>query len=236
MMPRMKEAQPEHVLCAILEDPNCTASRWLTEWGVELSEAARECRQLSGQLVLPLQPRLSAPTRGGKATEKYGRDLTQMAAESRLDPVLCREQELERVIEILCRRQKNNPCLVGEPGVGKTALAEALAQAIAAGRTPAQLLHKRILSLDMASLVAGTKYRGDFEERFKNLLDEIYKDRSTILFIDEIHVIVGAGAAEGAIDAASILKPLLARGEIQVIGATTQEEYRRCIQKDAALN
>ena len=232
---RMKEAQPEHVLCAILEDPNCTASRWLTEWGVELSEAARECRQLSGQLVLPLQPRLSAPTRGGKATEKYGRDLTQMAAESRLDPVLCREQELERVIEILCRRQKNNPCLVGEPGVGKTALAEALAQAIAAGRAPAQLLHKRILSLDMASLVAGTKYRGDFEERFKNLLDEIYKDRSTILFIDEIHVIVGAGAAEGAIDAASILKPLLARGEIQVIGATTQEEYRRCIQKDAAL-
>ena len=232
---RMKEAQPEHVLCAILEDPNCTASRWLTEWGVELSEAARECRQLSGQLVLPLQPRLSAPTRSGKATEKYGRDLTQMAAESRLDPVLCREQELERVIEILCRRQKNNPCLVGEPGVGKTALAEALAQAIAAGRAPAQLLHKRILSLDMASLVAGTKYRGDFEERFKNLLDEIYKDRSTILFIDEIHVIVGAGAAEGAIDAASILKPLLARGEIQVIGATTQEEYRRCIQKDAAL-
>src|SRR5699024_1880434 len=128
----------------------CTASRWLAEWGVELGEAARECRQLSGQLVLPFQPRLTAPPRSGRASEKYGRDLTQMAAESRLDPVLCREQELERMMEILCRRQKNNPCLVGEPGVGKTALAEALAQAIAAGRVPAQLLHKRILSLDMA--------------------------------------------------------------------------------------
>ncbi|HJA25968.1 MAG TPA: ATP-dependent Clp protease ATP-binding subunit [Candidatus Fournierella merdigallinarum] len=232
---RMKEAQPEHVLCAILEDPQCTASRWLAQEGLELSQAARECRQLSGQLVLPLQPRLPTPARGTKAGEKYGRDLTQMAAEDRLDPVLCREEELERMMEILCRRQKNNPCLVGEPGVGKTALVEALAQAIASGRAPAQLLQKRILSLDMASLVAGTKYRGDFEERFKTLLDEIYKDRSTILFIDEIHVVVGAGAAEGAIDAASILKPLLARGDVQVIGATTQEEYRRCIQKDAAL-
>lgn len=232
---RMKEAQAEHILCAILEDPACAASRWLQEFGLELAQAARECRQLSGQLVLPLQPRMAAAPRSGKASDKYGRDLTRMATEGLLDPVLCRDDELARMVEILCRRQKNNPCLVGEPGVGKTALAEALAQLVAGGKAPAQLRGKRVLSLDMASLVAGTKYRGDFEERFKNLLEELYKDQNTILFIDEIHVIVGAGAAEGAIDAASILKPMLARGDIQVIGATTQEEFRRCIQKDAAL-
>lgn len=233
---RMKEAKAEHILCAMLENPSCCASQWMQEMGLCLEEAARECRQLSGQLVLPAQPRMAvAAPRGGRASEKYGRDLTRMASEGVLDPVLCRETELERMIEILCRRQKNNPCLVGEPGVGKTALAEALAQAIAAGQTPAQLRGKRVLSLDMASLVAGTKYRGDFEERFKNLLDELYREKNTILFIDEIHVIVGAGAAEGAIDAASILKPLLARGDIQLIGTTTQEEYRRCIQKDTAL-
>ena len=140
------------------------------------------------------------------------------------------------MIEILCRRQKNNPCLLGEPGVGKSALAEALAQRIAAGQVTPSLKGKRVLALDMASMVAGTKYRGDFEERFKNLLEELYRDRSTILFIDEIHVIAGAGAAEGAIDAASILKPMLARGEIQLIGATTPEEYRKTIQKDSALD
>ena len=139
------------------------------------------------------------------------------------------------MIEILCRRQKNNPCLLGEPGVGKSALAEALAQRIAAGQITPALRGKRVLALDMASMVAGTKYRGDFEERFKNLLEELYRDRSTILFIDEIHIIAGAGAAEGAIDAASILKPMLARGEIQLIGATTPEEYRKTIQKDSAL-
>ena len=232
---RMREAQAEHVLCAMLEDPACTASRWMQELGLEITEAARECRQLSGQLVLPIQPRMTAAPRSGKASDKYGRDLTRMAADGLLDPVLCRDTELARMVEILCRRQKNNPCLVGEPGVGKTALAEALAQLIAAGKAPAQIRTKRILSLDMASLVAGTKYRGDFEERFKNLLEELYKEQNTILFIDEIHVIVGAGAAEGAIDAASILKPMLARGDIQVIGATTQEEFRKCIQKDAAL-
>ena len=139
------------------------------------------------------------------------------------------------MVEILCRRQKNNPCLLGEPGVGKSALAEALAQAIASGQITPALRGKRVLALDMASMVAGTKYRGDFEERFKNLLEELYRDRSTILFIDEIHLIAGAGAAEGAIDAASILKPMLARGEIQLIGATTPEEYRKTIQKDSAL-
>lgn len=227
-------AENEHLLCAILEDSACTASRWMASLGVELPQAARECRQLSGQQVLPAQPRMST-NRSGRPSEKYGRDLTRLAQEGRLDPVLCREEELERMVEILCRRQKNNPCLLGEPGVGKSALAEALAQRIASGQITPALRGKRVLALDMASMVAGTKYRGDFEERFKNLLEELYRDRSTILFIDEIHIITGAGAAEGAIDAASILKPMLARGEIQLIGATTPEEYRKTIQKDSAL-
>lgn len=228
------QAENEHLLCAMLEDSTCTASRWMLSLGVELPQAARECRQLSGQLVLPAQPRMAA-SRTGRPSEKYGRDLTRLAQEGRLDPVLCRDSELERMVEILCRRQKNNPCLLGEPGVGKSALAEALAQRIASGQITPALRGKRVLSLDMASMVAGTKYRGDFEERFKNLLEELYRDRSTILFIDEIHIIAGAGAAEGAIDAASILKPMLARGEIQLIGATTPEEYRKTIQKDSAL-
>ena len=227
-------AENEHLLCAMLEDSTCTASRWMLSLGVELPQAARECRQLSGQLVLPAQPRMAA-SRTGRPSEKYGRDLTRLAQEGRLDPVLCRDSELERMVEILCRRQKNNPCLLGEPGVGKSALAEALAQRIASGQITPALRGKRVLSLDMASMVAGTKYRGDFEERFKNLLEELYRDRSTILFIDEIHIIAGAGTAEGAIDAASILKPMLARGEIQLIGATTPEEYRKTIQKDSAL-
>ena len=227
-------AENEHLLCAMLEHSTCTASRWMLSLGVELPQAARECRQLSGQLVLPAQPRMAA-SRTGRPSEKYGRDLTRLAQEGRLDPVLCRDSELERMVEILCRRQKNNPCLLGEPGVGKSALAEALAQRIASGQITPALRGKRVLSLDMASMVAGTKYRGDFEERFKNLLEELYRDRSTILFIDEIHIIAGAGAAEGAIDAASILKPMLARGEIQLIGATTPEEYRKTIQKDSAL-
>ena len=179
-------AENEHLLCAILEDSSCTASRWLAALGIELPQAARECRQLSGQLVLPAQPRMAA-SRTGRPSDKYGRDLTRLAQEGRLDPVLCRDAELDRMIEILCRRQKNNPCLLGEPGVGKSALAEALAQRIAAGQITPALRGKRVLALDMASMVAGTKYRGDFEERFKNLLEELYRDRSTILFIDEIH-------------------------------------------------
>ena len=232
---RQSKAENEHLLCAMLEDCACTASVWLAGLGVEVTQAARECRQLSGQLVLPLAPHMSAP-RGSRPSEKYGRDLTRLAQEGQLDPVLCRDGELERMIEILCRRQKNNPCLLGEPGVGKSALAEALAQRIASGSITQLLKGRRVLALDMAAMVAGTKYRGDFEERFKNLLEELYRDRSTILFIDEIHMIAGAGAAEGAIDAASILKPMLARGEIQLIGATTREEYRKTIQKDAALD
>ena len=183
---RVNKAENEHLLCAMLEDTACTASVWLAGLGLEVPRAARECRQLSGQLVLPSSPRMSS-TRGSRPSEKYGRDLTRLAQEGQLDPVLCRDDELERMIEILCRRQKNNPCLLGEPGVGKSALAEALAQRIAAGQVTPSLKGKRVLALDMASMVAGTKYRGDFEERFKNLLEELYRDRSTILFIDEIH-------------------------------------------------
>ena len=172
-------AENEHLLCAMLEDCSCTASVWLAGLGVEVPRAARECRQLSGQLTLPsAAPRMST-ARSSKPSEKYGRDLTRLAQEGRLDPVLCRDRELERMIEILCRRQKNNPCLLGEPGVGKSALAEALAQRIAADQVTRSLRGKRVLALDMAAMVAGTKYRGDFEERFKSLLEEPHRDRMT---------------------------------------------------------
>lgn len=232
----VSRAEPEHLLCAMLEDDGCVAGLLLAEMGLSLTEAVRECRQLSGQFVLPAQPRVSASIpRGSRASDKYCRDLTRRAAEGELDPVFCREAELDRMVEILCRRQKNDPCLIGEPGVGKTALAEGLALRIAAGQVPRALQGRRLLALDMASLVAGTKYRGDFEERLKNLLEELVRDGTAILFIDEFHTIVGAGAAEGAIDAASILKPVLARGELQLIGATTNQEFRTHIQKDAAL-
>ena len=232
----VSRAEPEHLLCAMLEDDGCAAGLLLAEMGLPLTEAVRECRQLSGQFVLPAQPRVSASIpRGSRASDKYCRDLTRRAAEGELDPVFCREAELDRMVEILCRRQKNDPCLIGEPGVGKTALAEGLALRIAAGQVPRALQGRRLLALDMASLVAGTKYRGDFEERLKNLLEELVRDGTAILFIDEFHTIVGAGAAEGAIDAASILKPVLARGELQLIGATTNQEFRTHIQKDAAL-
>ncbi len=230
-------AEPEHLRCAILEDSDCAAGVLLASMGLQLGEAVRECRQISGQFTLPVQPRaaVNAPRGGGRASDKYCRDLTRRAAEGELDPVFCRDEELARMVEILCRRQKNNPCLVGEPGVGKTALAEGLAQWIADGRVPRALCGRRLLGLDMASLVAGTKYRGDFEERFKNLLEELVRDGNAILFVDEFHTIVGAGAAEGAIDAANILKPVLARGELQMIGATTNQEFRTHIQKDPAL-
>ena len=232
----LSRAEPEHLLCAMLEDTDCAAGVMLASMGVQLTEAVRECRQLSGQFILPIQPRsASSLPRGSRASDKYCRDLTRRAADGELDPVFCREKELDRMVEILCRRQKNNPCLVGEPGVGKTALAEGLAQRIADKQVPRMLQGRRLLALDMASLVAGTKYRGDFEERFKNLLEELVRDGSAILFVDEFHTIVGAGAAEGAIDASNILKPALARGEIQLIGATTLEEYRKHIEKDAAF-
>ena len=232
----LTRAEPEHLLCAMLEDDGCAAGLMLSAMGMQLNEAVRECRQMSGQLILPLQPRASTSVpRGSRASDKYCRDLTRRAAEGQLDPVFCREAELDRMVEILCRRQKNNPCLVGEPGVGKTALAEGLAQRIAQGQVPRALQGRRLLALDLASLVAGTKYRGDFEERFKNLLEELVRDGTAILFVDELHTVVGAGAAEGAIDASSILKPVLARGELQFIGATTNQEFRAYIQKDAAL-
>ena len=232
----LTRAEPEHLLCAMLEDDGCAAGLMLSAMGMQLNEAVRECRQMSGQLILPLQPRASTSApRGSRASDKYCRDLTRRAAEGQLDPVFCREAELDRMVEILCRRQKNNPCLVGEPGVGKTALAEGLAQRIAQGQVPRALQGRRLLALDLASLVAGTKYRGDFEERFKNLLEELMRDGTAILFVDELHTIMGAGAAEGAIDASSILKPVLARGELQFIGATTNQEFRAYIQKDAAL-
>jgi len=167
--------------------------------------------------------------------DKYGKDLTELAENGGIDPVIARENEIERVIEILSRRSKNNPCLIGEPGVGKTAIAEGLALEIANGNVPENLKNKRIISLDLTCMVAGTKYRGDFEERIKNIIDEVEEDGNIIVFIDELHNIVGAGSAEGAVDAANILKPSLARGDIRVIGATTLNEYRKYIEKDAAL-
>ena len=166
---------------------------------------------------------------------QYGRDLTSFAAAGRIDPVIGRQKEIERVIQILSRRTKNNPCLIGEPGVGKTAIAEGLALKIATGEVPELLKGKRIVSLDLTGMVAGTKYRGDFEERVKSAIEEVSKAGDVILFIDELHTLIGAGSAEGAVDAANILKPALARGEMQVIGATTLEEYRKHIEKDAAL-
>ena len=176
----LSRAEPEHLLCAMLEDTDCAAGVMLASMGVQLTEAVRECRQLSGQFILPIQPRSASLPRGSRASDKYCRDLTRRAADGELDPVFCREKELDRMVEILCRRQKNNPCLVGEPGVGKTALAEGLAQRIADKQVPRMLQGRRLLALDMASLVAGTKYRGDFEERFKNLL-EIQHSKETVI-------------------------------------------------------
>lgn len=204
-----------------------------------------EAARLAGELGLPLQvcpppqailsePRPAAAPRG-RSLERYGRNLTQMARQNQLDPCIGREQEVGRLIQILCRRQKNNPCLLGEPGVGKTAVVEGLAQLIAQDKVPGPLRSKQIFSLDLASVVAGTKYRGDFEERVRGILEEASAGRGVILFIDEVHTIIGAGAAEGAVDAANILKPVLARGGLQLIGATTTAEYHRHIEKDAAL-
>src|SRR5690606_26169859 len=169
------------------------------------------------------------------ALDTFGRDLTQLARESKLDPVIGREDEIERILQILCRRTKNNPILLGEPGVGKTAIVEGLAQKIVSEDVPDILMDKRLLSLDLAAVVAGTKYRGQFEERLKAIMQEIRRSQDVLIFIDELHTLVGAGAAEGAIDASNMLKPALSRGEIQCIGATTLEEYRKYIEKDGAL-
>ncbi len=167
--------------------------------------------------------------------DQYSRDLTQYAREGKLDPVIGRETEIQRVVQILSRRTKNNPCLVGEPGVGKTAIAEGLALKIVEGNIPDTIKDKRVVTLDLSGMVAGSKYRGEFEERIKKVINEVINDGNVLLFIDELHTIIGAGGAEGAIDASNILKPSLARGELQIIGATTREEYRKYIEKDSAL-
>src|SRR6185437_10043501 len=179
-------------------------------------------------------PQESAPSTS-LVLDQFGRDLTQLAREGKLDPVIGRDKEIERVIQVLSRRKKNNPVLIGEPGVGKTAIAEGLAQRIVSAQVPESLKNKRIVTLDLAAVVAGTKYRGQFEERLKTVMNEIRESKDTVIFIDELHTIVGAGGAEGAIDASNMLKPALARGELQCIGATTLDEYRKYIEKDGAL-
>ncbi len=234
----------EHILLAVLRDDTSVAVRLLTALGARPDELFDDIARAIG--ASPAQTtaegsRSGAPrgkgASGGKTPtlDQFGRDLTQMAREGKLDPVIGRSQEIERVIQILSRRTKNNPCLIGEPGVGKTAIAEGLAQKITADEVPELLRGKRVVTLDLTGMVAGTKYRGDFEERIKNAVDEVVRAGDIILFIDEVHTLIGAGAAEGAVDAANILKPSLARGELQIIGATTLEEYRKHIEKDAAL-
>ena len=227
----------EHLLAGILRDGSNMAVRILRTAGCD-------ARQLYSALMTKLQsqPRAAKSaakageqSEGGKTLSEFTRDLTADARASKLDPVIGRDAEIQRVIQILSRRTKNNPVLIGEPGVGKTAIAEGLAQRIAAADVPEELLDKRVLSLDLSGMVAGTKYRGEFEERIKNTINEVKKAGNVILFIDELHTIVGAGSAEGAVDAANILKPALSRGEIRVIGATTLNEYRKYIEKDAAL-
>ncbi|HHW71038.1 MAG TPA: ATP-dependent Clp protease ATP-binding subunit [Clostridiales bacterium] len=225
----------EHLLLALIREGEGVAVRILKDAGVDIQSlrakiinALKEEGMETGQQRGPAQS--NTPT-----LDKYGRDLTHMAREGKLDPVVGREKEIERVIQILSRRTKNNPVLIGEPGVGKTAVAEGLAQRIVEGNVPEPLKNKRLVSLDMSSIVAGAKYRGEFEERLKTVMDEVRKANDVILFLDELHTIVGAGAAEGAIDASNILKPALSRGEIQIIGATTIDEYRKHVEKDAAL-
>lgn len=231
----------EHLLLAILSESDSYAVAFLEELGVSverLAQAVSKGMQGSADDGFGGFENESAPNgsqKGGSALDKFGRDLTQAAKNGEIDPVIGREKEIQRVIQILSRRTKNNPVLIGEPGVGKTAVAEGLALEIAKGNVPEILKDKRVVSLDLTGMVAGAKYRGDFEERIKAAIDEVKKSKNTILFIDELHTIVGAGAAEGSADAANILKPSLARGDFQVIGATTLNEYRKYIEKDAAL-
>ncbi len=230
----------EHLLLGLIREGDGLAGRVLAKLGVELEKARRE--------VMTLQDNETQTKSGGgsraanpssaktQTLDEFGRDLTELARDGKLDPVVGRHNEIERVMQILCRRTKNNPCLIGEPGVGKTAIAEGLALRIVSGDIPDLLANKRIVALDLAGLVAGTKYRGEFEERMKKVMEEVRKaDGQVILFIDELHTLVGAGAAEGAIDASNIMKPALARGELQCIGATTQDEFRKYIERDAAL-
>ena len=231
----------EHILLAIIKEGDCAASRLLNTMGVNLQKIFTDVIGAMGEDPAKYREEFAKSRKAaqsGSATptlDQYSRDLTEMAADGLLDPVIGRKQETERVIQILSRRGKNNPCLIGEPGVGKTAIVEGIAESIVNGTVPGLLQGKRLVSLDMSGLVAKSKYRGEFEERIKKVINEVIAAGDVILFIDEIHTIIGAGGAEGSLDAANILKPSMARGELQVIGATTIEEYRKHIEKDAAL-
>ena len=232
----------EHLLIGILREGDSVAARVLLELDVnipklygEIVRVINEGEDLAGDNNQGKDSKNQGSYNQTQTLNQFGEDLTKKAREGKLDPIIGRKNEIDRVIQILSRRTKNNPCLIGEPGVGKTAAVEGLAEKIVSGDVPEILKNKRVVTVDISGMVAGSKYRGDFEERIKKALDEVKKAGDVILFIDEIHTIVGAGAAEGAIDAANILKPLLARGEIQLIGATTLNEYRKYIEKDAAL-
>lgn len=228
----------EHLLMAILREQCCFAHRALVKMGIVPSEVYSDITRIfpdSAEMRSGRQKEKSSSSVKLSTLEKYGRNLTAAAACGKIDPVTGRSKEIERVIKILCRKTKNNPCLIGEPGVGKTAVAEGLALSISSGEVPEILKNTELYSLELTSMVAGAKYRGDFEERIKNVINEVVNAGNIILFIDEIHNLIGAGSAEGAVDAANILKPVLARGEIKLIGATTLEEYRKNIEKDAAL-
>ncbi len=232
----------EHILLAMLKEADCVASRLLNTLAVNIQKlyvdtliAMGEDANLYKEEFVNGRPGRQKSQDGTPVLDQFSRDLTDLAAEGALDPVIGRTEEINRVIQILSRRTKNNPCLIGEPGVGKTAIVEGIAERIVSGMAPDTVLGKRVVSLDVSGLVAGSKYRGEFEERIKRVLQEVRRAGNVLLFIDELHTIIGAGGAEGAIDAANILKPALARGEIQVIGATTIEEYRKHIEKDAAL-
>ena len=229
----------EHLLLALLAERDCVAVKIISDLGADADDLAGEITTLLGSGPTAQGTKQGGRAEGGVAgaptLSSFGRDLTAMARASKLDPIIGREKETERVIQILSRRTKNNPCLIGEPGVGKTAVVEGLAQKIVDGTVPETLKGKTVFTLDVAAMIAGAKYRGEFEERLKSVMEEVGKNPNIILFIDEIHTIVGAGAAEGAVDAANIIKPALSRGEMQVIGATTIAEYRKHIEKDAAL-
>ena len=237
---RSEKIGTEHLLLAMLREVDCMGTRLLHTMGVNIRKLQNEVLSAMGEEVANPRDNGNARSRNEAATgtptlDQYSRDLNEMARQGVMDPVVGREDEIGRVIQILSRRTKNNPCLVGEPGVGKTAIVEGLALRIAGGHVPETVREKRVLMLDLSGMVAGSKYRGEFEERIKKVLAEIREDGNVLLFIDEIHTIIGAGGAEGAIDASNILKPSLARGELQLIGATTVEEYRKYIEKDAAL-
>lgn len=227
---------PEHILLALIKESEGVAYTILSNLGCDFEKIRKDIIQnISGEQNIGESSGQGKENKDTPTLNQFGRDLTSMAAEGKLDPVIGRGDETQRVLEILCRRIKNNPCLIGDPGVGKTAIAEGLAQKIVEGNIPEILKEKRVVTLDLSSMIAGSKYRGEFEERLKKVMEEIRKANNIILFIDEIHTIIGAGGAEGAIDASNILKPALARGEIQCIGATTIDEYRKYIEKDSAL-